>query len=114
MTTIFPIILTKYADTFIGIPYEVAEDVNRDVTTGIIPREKANEVERERWRNILMLIVTYCKEANEETCSKTNDINIKDDPEAYIKKETDICKYRDDCKNKALDMIKEWFWELED
>lgn len=90
----------------------------------------------EKWTEILNRLTFLLNEVNEDTCSVKNefeesyhnslDLYIelnKALPNAnfpnkfaddYFEKEKEIFEYRNKCKDEALDLIKEYFWNLWD
>lgn len=38
----------------------------------------------------------------------------KEISECYFNESRVLCEYRDDCKNKALELFSKWFWDLWD
>lgn len=67
----------------------------------------------EKWRNILERIAFCFEESNEEksTYAELVDIGVE---EKWIETERAHFKYRNNMKNEAFDLIKEYYWDLWD
>lgn len=107
-------ILDKLAESIHGVPYEIVQDVEKDVTIGLVREEDRDAVEFQRWKDTIKQISLYLKEANEDTCSKQVNYTKDMSDEQLVRISTEVSNYRNDCKNKALDMLKEWLFNLWD
>lgn len=69
----------------------------------------------EEWDNIIKRMIFCFEEANEDTCSQTNEIEFEiEDYEKWLKREAEIDKYRNDMKNEGLELFSKYFWNLWD
>lgn len=105
----------------------------------LIDHNENNKNEREMtpddWSMILNNMIYLLKQGNEDTCDQKNEYEeaLMNELEEYQKthtleetlnrdkteihkkwltREEEINRYRKDCVNKALDIFKEWFWDL--
>ena len=109
-----PKIMNDYSKGFYGVPMEIDDDVKKSIAMGVISPEEEDSIAVERWRNILQLIAMYFREASEDTCSRKNALDPDEDLEAWSKEEQEIFNYQKECKDKGLDLIKYWFFDLWD
>lgn len=66
-----------------------------------------------KWENVLERIAFCFEESNEEKSTYVELANI-DEEEKWIEKEMARFKYRNNMKNEAFDLIKEYYWDLWD
>lgn len=81
----------------------------------------------EKWDKILDEMIFCFTECNENTCSIKNQCaeeylnkplneikDVKNTKQKWLEKERKICEYRENCKNRGLNLFKKYFWNLWD
>lgn len=87
--TVVPRMLLELRENSHGFPFRVGDMVGYDAAN---PEEEKEKAAEEKWKAILAEMAFYLQEAG------------KEGPQ----------EYRDECKNKGLQLFSEWFWELWD
>lgn len=68
----------------------------------------------EQWKITLYTMEFLLREADEDMCSMKNEYDVIKQPKQYQKRMLEIARYREDCKDKAFDMMKKYFYHLWD
>lgn len=106
---VVPNMLRDLKETNHGFPIRVGEMVGCDNRN----YDEAKQQEAiDKWDSILSEMIFYLQEANPKTCQKMDPDN-KDTAE-NADDESKLSQYRNECKNKGLQLFSEWFWELWD
>ena len=66
-----------------------------------------------QWKKTLYTMEFLLREADEDMCSMKNEYDVKQ-PKQYQKRMLEIARYREDCKDKAFNMMKKYFYHLWD
>lgn len=90
--------------------------------------DEASEQGAQRWDAILAEMIHWFREADEDTCEMKNPYEEKYEEimkhpqeekyeeimKLYMQEWRRIDEYRDECKNKGLELFSKWFWHLWD
>ena len=132
---VMPHMLSEFKDNLHGYPSEfLASDETQSQNA---PSQEAEDLAIKEWGKTITDIIYYLQEANEDTCSIKNPyeeewntvtiepkklntdggLNLSKNEELsnmYFEEQRKIDHYRNDCKNKALELFSKYFWDLWD
>ena len=106
--------------------YPVGPNNNSQALIGTGTPEEVDNAGMKAWQDILSEMTNLLREANEETCTRNNKYEeeffnsrkgspgYKEIDKRYFEEERAISEYRTECKDKALELFKKWFWQLWD
>ena len=92
-----------------GIPNRIYQKYSQE--------ENGEEKAEREWNAIIKRMEHLFREANEETCQKKNPYakaKGEMEKEKYYEEEQKLAEYRCRCKNEALQLFSEWFYDLWD
>lgn len=72
---------------------------------------------KQEWDNVINEMIKCFTEMTEEGCSIKNEYDMSTDTEnlkKWVKRENEIYEYRNNMKNKGLELFSKYFWELWD
>lgn len=72
------------------------------------------DLTNEEWNNIIERIIFCLAEANEDTCTQTNELSPKTNPTEWQRRESELVKYRDSMLKEGLELFTKYFWDLWD
>lgn len=104
-STVFPKIIRNLKNNCHGYPGKFIYDKNNN----IISEKEAIE----KWKSILERIA-FCLEESDPEKSTYKGLNNVYNENDWMKKQRELMKYRNNMKNEAFDLIKEYYWDLWD
>ena len=104
-STVFPKIIRNLKNNCHGYPGKFIYDKNNN----IISEKEAVE----KWKLILERIA-FCLEESDPEKSTYKGLNNVDNENDWMEKQRELMKYRNNMKNEAFDLIKEYYWDLWD
>lgn len=104
---IMPDMLKDFRKMSQGIPNRIYEKYSKE--------ENGEEKAEREWKAIIKRMEHLFREANEETCRKKNPyMNAKGriKKAKYYEEEQKLAAYRYRCKDEAIQLFSEWFYDL--